>query len=382
MVFLKPLEKVEFSDIEKLKSDKICESLILDYKEQLLEDDKLLKQVSSFANAQGGFLIFGIRETGKGGYPEEILGIDKDQINKERMEQIILSNIQPRLNVKIDLIDHKDTSKAIVVVQIPNSYLKPHMYSRDNRFYRRYQFEALPMAEMEISDTYRRRFTTYQEVESYIMKLLKTGTMTSSLTGQTVLIPTIPSHMIDTSNEKEFAWMNSLDLKQKHDPLPTHPIPSPEGVKCQSGEESTDSFKKMEIHRNGCVRYAACFGTMNEGKMIFLDMDFCVKLLQVLQFASTLYQGHNYFGDLRIICSLQPTMKSLLGSSLSFIPERRHACKVDEISISREYSTNVVESRYEWISSGIMDEVFNSYGLWKCPFFDDHGNLLKKASES
>ena len=152
LVFLKPLEELKFEDIERLKSNKICESEILDYKEQLLKVDELLRHVSAFANTQGGFLIFGVKENGKGEYPEEILGVDRSLVNKERMEQIILSNVQPRLNVKIQQVDHQDPSKVFIVIQIPDSYLKPHMKSQGDKFYKRYNFESLPMTELEVND--------------------------------------------------------------------------------------------------------------------------------------------------------------------------------------------------------------------------------------
>ena len=116
MVFRKPLRDLKFSDIEKLKVDKICESPILDYKKELLKENELLKHVSAFANTQGGVLIFGVEETGEGGWPKEIVGIDKNLINKEKMEQLILGNIQPKLNVEIVQFDHQNPSKAIAVM--------------------------------------------------------------------------------------------------------------------------------------------------------------------------------------------------------------------------------------------------------------------------
>ena len=376
MVFLKPLEDLKFADIEGLKTNRICESQILDYKEQLLVDNKLLKQVSAFANTQGGFLVFGVKETGKGGYPKKILGIDNSQINKERLEQIILGNIQPRLNVKVQPIEHQDASKTIIVIQIPDSYLKPHMNTRDNKFYKRYNFEALPMTEIEVSDTYRRRFTGYQEVKSYISELLQLeGFITPQIVGQIIVIPTILTRLVGTSDMKEFEWMNKLNFKPKYHKIPTSPTPSCNGVRCQAGDKDGRAFEKLEIHRNGCVHYTAYFGVMGEENMIFLDDDFCRKLLQILRFASALYQRYNYFGDVKITCNLQGVKDSWITRVDALHRIRGNSCQVGKITILREFPTNIVESKYEYVTSEIMNEIFNCYGFEKCPLFDDEGNL-------
>ena len=69
---------MDYPDIEKLLADKIDESEILDYKERDISDESLLKQVAAFSNTRGGFLIYGIKESGRGGYPVSIEGIGKD----------------------------------------------------------------------------------------------------------------------------------------------------------------------------------------------------------------------------------------------------------------------------------------------------------------
>lgn len=388
MVFLKPIDDLKQADIEQLKSNKICESFVLDYKEELLKENDLLKEVSAFANTQGGYLVFGVEESGKGGYPIEILGIEKDFINKERLEQLILGNIHPRLNVKINLVDHQDPSKAILVVQIPNSYLKPHMHGPYNKFYKRYQFQATPMTEIEVSDAYRRRFIGYEEIEKYLSKVLDVKEFLSpQIIGQIVVIPTVlTSHMVETSTTEGFDWMNKIVFKPQkfyNYPMPyvpSSPAPSPNGLKCQLKREEKTVVQELEIHRNGCVYHFSYYGEMNEGKLLFLSDIFCFRLLQALQFASSFYQRYNYFGDTKISCRLQWVQDSWLPRFDRFGRVREtHPCQTNVISISREFSTTMIESEYEYVASGIMDEIFNCYGLWKCLLFSDEGKLKESA---
>lgn len=382
MVFLKPIKDLELTDIEKLKTNRTCESPILDYKKRLLEDNKLLKQVSAFANTQGGFLVFGVKETGKGGHPKEIRGIDKSKINKERMEQIILGNIQPRLNVKIVSIPYQDPTKAIVVMQIPDSYLKPHMNNRDNKFYKRYNFEAQPMTEIEVRDTYKRRFAGYQEIENYVSNLLnfKWLPIRPQILGYIIVIPTILTRMINISNLKEFEWINKTILKPKYLYIPSKPIPSSNGIRFQLKDEKGIIQQELEIHRNGCTHFKSYFGEFFDKKMRFLDQIFCIKLLHTLQFASTLYKRYNYFGDVKIVCNLRLLSTGTCKDSWLLRPHRfsryiEYRYEGGEISISREFSTSDLETRYEYIASGIMDEIFNCYGLWQCPYFDEEGKF-------
>jgi hypothetical protein len=391
MVFLKPLEELKFADIEQLKNNKICESQILDYKKQLLADNKLLKQVSAFANTQGGFLIFGVEETGKGGHPKEILGMDKAHLNKERMEQIILGNIQPRLNVKMQVVKHQDPSKVILVVQIPNSYLKPHMNSHDNKFYKRYEFEALPMTEMEVNNAYKRRFTGYQELESYIAKLLKYDFWEGApvtghrIIGKIIIVPTLLKRLVDPITKKSVNWTDELDFRPKQHTVFTAsksrtPIPSPNGLKYQFIDRNDKLWEGLEIHRNGCVHSISGFSVVTDDDKVCLHYPyFCFTLLHAFQFVSALFQKHNYFGDVKIVCNLRGIKDSYLRQfDERRLPFRRHedfSCQTDQINVVREFPTKLVESEYEYITSEIMDEIFNCYGLWKCPLFDDERNL-------
>ncbi len=63
----KNIDYLEYDDIKSLMDNKMPESDILDYKECIIGDAELTKQVSAFANTHGGHIAFGIKESGKGG---------------------------------------------------------------------------------------------------------------------------------------------------------------------------------------------------------------------------------------------------------------------------------------------------------------------------
>src|SRR5439155_1272091 len=90
------------ADLQRLVDDNIQESLTLDYKDSaaLAKDDRsrneLCKDVSAFANSAGGQIIYGIPEKNRKPQPLDS-GVPNDQITREWIEQVIDSQVQPRI---------------------------------------------------------------------------------------------------------------------------------------------------------------------------------------------------------------------------------------------------------------------------------------------
>ena len=100
----KPLEHITLNDFQSLIDNKIEEGKTIEYKEALninSDGDKkeFLFDVSSFANASGGDLIFGISEKQTTGLPENIVGIDCENIDTIilQMEGLIRDGLSPRI---------------------------------------------------------------------------------------------------------------------------------------------------------------------------------------------------------------------------------------------------------------------------------------------
>lgn len=149
--------------LEQLIRDNVEESLSLEYKGAgaLGKSDpkkaEIVRDVSAFANSSGGVLIYGIAEFQQREYrhrPERIDPVDRQEYSKEWLEQIVQS-IQPRIDgVVIDPVS-VDSSSVCYVVTIPQSHTAHQ--ARDHVYYRRHNFNVLPMEDYELRDVMNRR---------------------------------------------------------------------------------------------------------------------------------------------------------------------------------------------------------------------------------
>lgn len=152
--------------INQYITDKIEESLYLDYKAagSLINTEgkknDISKDVSAFANSDGGTIIYGIKEyKSETKYlPEKIDPIDRSQFTKETLEQIINSRISPRIQgivITPVTIGESKNNQVVYVVDIPKGNTA-HQAS-DKKYYRRYNFESIPMEDWEIKDIINRQ---------------------------------------------------------------------------------------------------------------------------------------------------------------------------------------------------------------------------------
>jgi hypothetical protein len=142
--------------------DGIEENIHLDYKgagslaKSGEKKREISKDVSAFANSDGGIIIYGVREydeEGKTHLPEKIDPVNANEFSKEWLEQIVNSTISPTIpNVIITPIQvgNKEDNQVIYIVEIPKSNTAHQM--NDKRYYRRYNFQSIAMEDWEIKD--------------------------------------------------------------------------------------------------------------------------------------------------------------------------------------------------------------------------------------
>lgn len=155
-------EEYSFEDIKLLIDNEVEESIYLEFKDARSIDKneskkrELAKDVSAFANSDGGIIIYGIREEEH--KASKITYINGEIFTKEWLEQVISSSIQRRIeNLKIIPIRYNnDLNKTIYLVKIPASDDSPHL-SKDKRYYKRFNFQSVSMEEYEIRQSYKKK---------------------------------------------------------------------------------------------------------------------------------------------------------------------------------------------------------------------------------
>jgi hypothetical protein len=154
------------SDLQSLIDDEIEESTTLEYKRSFaIENPKwkreLAKDVSAMANSNGGTIIYGIGEKeGANGrsIPKELFPIKFSEMSKDRLSQLISSNIQPTIdNIEISCI-HQDELSGYFVVTIPQSKTA-HQNRLEHVYYKRRNATVEAMEDYEIRDVMNRSKT-------------------------------------------------------------------------------------------------------------------------------------------------------------------------------------------------------------------------------
>lgn len=170
-------DKKEYTidDIKSLIDNEVEESIYLDFKDAKaldkndLKKKEISKDVSAFANSDGGIIVYGISE--KNHKADHITFIDGNIYTKEWLEQIINSSIQRRIS-EILIYPIRNLGKieeTIYIVKIPKSLDAPHL-NKDKKFYKRFNFESVPMEEYEIRQSYGRKLKTKLIINGWSLK--------------------------------------------------------------------------------------------------------------------------------------------------------------------------------------------------------------------
>ncbi|MCW4048786.1 MAG: ATP-binding protein [Candidatus Bathyarchaeota archaeon] len=245
---VKTLDKIVETDLQQLVTNQVRENKKIEYKKILpgysnAQKREFLSDISSFANAVGGDILYGI-ETKKG-VPIDISGLHVADVDAEilRLESMLQSGIEPRIPGIKTISVSLQIPNVVIIIRIPKSWMSPHMVTFDNlsRFYSRNSAGKYQLDVSEIRNLFNFSQTIPEQIRAFRLERLS-----KVLAGETPIrvgdVPKIVLHLVPLS---AFSSPISYDLTPiaKSYPMPMY------ASGC-SGRYNFDGFLTYSQSRN------------------------------------------------------------------------------------------------------------------------------------
>lgn len=236
MIFELPLDQIDGAQLETLRTESVREGRQLEYKESLpgnREDDKreFLGDVTSFANAAGGDLIFGIRERRDAdrkptGEIDAIVGLPGVNLDAEclRLEAIVRDGVAPRMPPVTFREVRRAPDPPCLVLRIPRSWAGLHMvtYTNLSRFYSRNSGGKYQLDVHEIRTAFVAAETAYERLRRFraerVARIIAHETPTQVGPGPKLILHALPIGSF------EEVWARFLTMEERDFVFRLHPI--------------------------------------------------------------------------------------------------------------------------------------------------------------
>lgn len=387
------IEKTDFDsitgeDLKELVDGRVPEGMRLEYKStQYGNTDankrELLKDVSAFANTQGGHLILGMAE--QDGVAHEIIGLDDIDCDAEilRMEQILRNGLQPSIpGLRMKSVTLAN-DKSALVLRVLRSWHPPHrvVANGSNKFYVRNSGGVHEPDIEELRALFTQSSSALEQARRFRderIELVTAGEGLKPLEGSGRLF----LHIVPTA---AFSGMIQLDLEQVYQmhnafwPIGSNacsPRYNYHGFANERGGELNHGY--TQIFRNGCLEAVmAKIVREREGRLTIPGLG-----LEEYLFARL----SNYIMGLSSIGVPPPliimiTIEGVVGATYKFsnnlwedyeTPLMHNPLILPEC-VLEDYGT--IQDHHKTVQPA-FDALYNSIGLSGCPHFNDDGEWV------
>lgn len=255
-IFFKKFDDISSEDIKHLIDIGYKERQRIEYKREAYGNNdqqkkEMLSDVSSMANASGGYLIIGIEE--KDHIPVKVQNVDKADEVRIKIENSCMSNIEPHIAELRGKVIKMDSGENIIIFHIPRSSSKPHMinFKGINQFWIRHNDHKDKMTVEEIRDACLRVDSIWRDVKEFIKcrkKEIKDEIKSESylIIGSSPIF--IEEDVVDIKDEEINEYLAFPKCLEKNDYLFLKEFPSP----CLQGLKiSKPNWCTIELYRNG-----------------------------------------------------------------------------------------------------------------------------------
>ncbi len=258
-------DQISQRDLQSLIDNSVTERKTIEYKKVLpgnTDSDKkeFLADVSSFANASGGDLIYGISE--EKGIPTSLTGLDVENTDREisRLESMVRDGIEPRIpSITLKDIPLNELRKALLI-RIPKSWVSPHRVSfkGHDKFYSRSSNGKYPMDVTELRIAFNLSEAITEKIRRFMLERI------SRIHANETPVPMPDSskiilHLIPIISFNPARAYNIQEIASQSAKMP--PIACPggndrynlEGIVTYSGTATGESSSYAQLYRNGII---------------------------------------------------------------------------------------------------------------------------------
>ncbi len=383
----KPIEQIRESDLQTLIVNQVAEGKSIDYKRELPSGNdeskrELLADVSSFANASGGYLVFGVEESA--GIPTNICGLSITDADAEirRIESSIQDGISPRIpGLAIKPINLQNKN-VVIVVHIPRSWALPHMVTFKNysKFYSRNSAGKYQLDVNEIRSAFLLSESAAERIRNF--RLERLGIIVANQTpipmekGAKLILHVVPISAFNIRSQFDVISISTQELQ----PLNVysgwnHRINLDGKVTFEQSGNPLFANTYLQIFRNGVIEAVETHYTISQtGKSSYIYRAYERDLLKLIERLIKVQENIGVQSPLFIMLSFLGVKGYVMGFDSGFgrfgNPIDRDALLLP-VAILEDYNSDLFA-----IMKPIFDNIWNACGHEKTLNFDDAGNWI------
>jgi hypothetical protein len=387
-----PLDEITKTDIDALVTNQTAETKTLEYKEALPKTTEgqikeFLADVSSFANATGGDIIYGIKEKReksgkKTGTPEDaigIVGITTDDA-KLRLENIIRDGLSPRLKVQIRCIDGF-TKGPVIILRIPQSFSAPHMICKgESRFYSRNSAGKYPLDVGEIRSLFLASESLPEKIKRFreqrLAEIVADQTPVELSSRRRFIIHLTPiSAFLYKSNNPDVTQFSTDDMRRVQQAvLASYYRYNIDGYLGYSGNKDGKRNLYFQIYRNGIIEYVDCnLLTSQVSPDVIPSIAYETRIIEIVSKYLTLMKYLNIETPILIMINLIDVKGVKMGVDPFYTFEDPQPIDRDSVIIPDVLVEDYAD-KPDRILRTVFDSIWQACGSPSSPNYDENGN--------
>lgn len=390
----KNVNEITEDDLQELIDNSVSEKKTIEYKQSLpgnsdADKKEFLADISSFSNASGGDLIYGITEDRAKGIPNKLEGLTVENADQviTRLENMIRDGIKPRISGIVIQPIKVLKSKVALLIRIPRSWNSPHRvtFKGHDKFYTRSTNGKYPLDVTELRIAFNLSEKTTERIrrfrEDRISNIFTNETPVPFYDNAKIVLHLIPIISFNPAQRYELNKITSHP--EKLQPIVhsgfynRHNL---DGFLTYSRDREGKSYSYVQLFNNGIIeavegRYLD--PRLNNGNLKIRGTAYEIKLIESLSIYLSALKELNVELPIFIFLTLVG-VKGYFMSAGQGVYETRGEYEIDrDILLLPEVIVENYDTTPDEVLKPCFNAMWNACGFPKSPNYDDTGKRIE-----